>query len=67
MLESPRLSKTNNCILYKILVGSENFLSYKLYIIVYKVLLNKPMEISAAISGGELAILNTPTYNPFRE
>lgn len=66
MLESPRLSKTSNCILYKTLAVSKILLSYKFNIIVYKVLLNKPMEISAVISGGRLAIFDTPTHNPFQ-
>lgn len=66
MLVSPRLSKTDNRVSCKILVGSENFLSYKLYIIVYKVLLNKPMEIPAVVSWCRLTIFSTPTHNPFK-
>ena len=66
MLESPRFFKTSSCILYKILVGSIFFLLYKFNIIVYRVLLNKPMENPPAVRRCRLAIFDTPTHNPFQ-
>ena len=64
---SPGLPKQATVFFIKILIGSLFLLLYKLNNIVYRILLNKSMEISAVMSGGRLAIFNTPTHNLFKD